>query len=505
MLRRSTRQVESPSTGRSAGGPRSDRGVSFMRAAAVLTGLTLLLQPACLFKKHKAAAPPVPPASVRIVYLPLNISGENTDLRWLSLAVPAMMAKVSESAPDLETVPLWEAMPVAVEAAGNSRSFTPETAAYVASRLSAKWATEGDLRPAKGGVQVTVDFIPARTTLVPFRYESQASIDSLGNHFADAFDQFLRYLVVRPMIKGANTNINLKSLRQVVDALDREYGWFVTANPGKSDKVVADLSHSDGRLARLLFNPGLYPGMAAEPSASPKVSRPAASTDVEKGNARPAPPGPSAQSRAPAASPEASRYSEGSRSPAPRAENADARNPEPAKTESPLPPQPPVAPSRPVSQSTFVPPPPRSFSQRLESALPAIAVTPPVAMSRRPKTKGTTFPSSAAGARQSITVQTGSSTGSKRTLPAMNKASPEPRGADFKVQIGAERSKAVADTIAGRLAKDGLASEVVMADLKEKGIWYRIRLHGYDSRTAAEAAGKKLLAEKVIEQYWVVR
>ncbi len=504
MSKCSARQVKSLSTSGSGGGPRSDRGISLLRAAAVLTVLVMLLQPACLFKKHKAAAPPAPPTSVRIVYLPLNLPSENTDLRWLSLAVPVIMAKVAENAPDLETVPLWEAMPVAVEAAGNSRSLTPESAAYVASRLSAKWATEGEFRPARGGVQVTVDFIPARTTLVPFRYEREGSIDSLGNHFADAFEQFSRYLVVRPMIKGATTNLNLKSLRQVVDALDREYGWSVTANPGKSDKIAADLAQSDSRLARLLFNPSLYPGMAAEPSAAPKVSKPAAATDVEKGNARPARPGPSARSQAPAAFPEVSRYSE---PPAPRAENLETRKPEPAKPASPLPPpqQQPITAATPVTQAAFVPPPPRSFSQRLESSLPATTAVPPVTASDRLKLRGGIPSRPAAGEQRSMAAKTQSGANSKPRLPAMNKASPETRGAGFKVQIGAERSKAAADTIAGRLARTGLATEVVMADLKEKGIWYRIRLHGYDSRTAAEAAGKKLLAEKVIQQYWVVR
>jgi cell division protein FtsN len=86
----------------------------------------------------------------------------------------------------------------------------------------------------------------------------------------------------------------------------------------------------------------------------------------------------------------------------------------------------------------------------------------------------------------------------------MNKASPAPQGQNFKVQVGSSRSKEEANTIAARLTKAGLAPGVEMADLKEKGIWYRIRLQGYKSREVAEETGKKLLSTKLISQYWVV-
>ncbi len=261
---------------------RTRRATACRRFLAALTGLIFLAQPACLFKKHKAAAPQAPPPAVRIVYLPLNVSGEDAKIRWVALAVPVMMAKASEEAPDLDMVPMWEAMPLAIEAAGTSRIITPEVAAYIASRLTAKWAAEGELSPTKRGVKVTVDFIPVKTTLVPFRYEKESSIDSLGGHFTDAIAQLLRYLVLRPMPRyeseTAPQPLDVDTLKEIVEALDREYGWFTTADPGKSDKVVADLTHSDNRLARLLFNPSLYPGIGS-PTPSPKPDTPAAAPE----------------------------------------------------------------------------------------------------------------------------------------------------------------------------------------------------------------------------------
>lgn len=86
----------------------------------------------------------------------------------------------------------------------------------------------------------------------------------------------------------------------------------------------------------------------------------------------------------------------------------------------------------------------------------------------------------------------------------MNKASPAPQGQNFKIQVASSHSKEEANAIAAKLTKAGLASGVEMADLKEKGIWYRIRLQGYESRKVAEAAGKKLLDAKLISQYWIV-
>src|SRR5512136_716250 len=55
-------------------------------------------QPACLFRKQsKAKVAQAPAPVVRIAVLPFNIPADNSDLRWLSLAAPLVMAKAIEN------------------------------------------------------------------------------------------------------------------------------------------------------------------------------------------------------------------------------------------------------------------------------------------------------------------------------------------------------------------------------------------------------------------------
>jgi hypothetical protein len=230
---------------------------------AVSVLLILALQSGCLlpwFKKRKTA--PVIPPIVRVAFLPFNAPAADKDLRWAALAAPAMMVKVSERARDLEVVPLWEAMPAALEAAGASRTFNRETGASVAIWLSAKWSAIGEFSTAKRGVSMMIDFIPAKSTLVPFRFMKTGRMDSVGSGIPGAFNQFLRYLAARPLVRIEVGEQSFSSLRNLAEALDREYGWFVEAQPGKAQQLVLELAKSDERLARLLFNPAVYPAIA---------------------------------------------------------------------------------------------------------------------------------------------------------------------------------------------------------------------------------------------------
>jgi hypothetical protein len=189
----------------------------------------------------------------------MNIPQGNTELRWVSLATPVLMAQVAQGAPDLEPVALWESMPAALQSLGDSRTITADIAELVATRLTARWATQGDLRPASDALSIRVDFIPSRSTLVPFRYEKEGSIDELDPHFREAFDQFLRYLIVRPLMEEKIQPLDAQKLKEVAEALDVEYGWFEPAKPGEAGKIVEDLAHSNPGLARILFSPTLYP------------------------------------------------------------------------------------------------------------------------------------------------------------------------------------------------------------------------------------------------------
>lgn len=235
---------------------------SWKHLAAASAILILLLQPACLFKKGKSK-PAVPTtSSMRMVLLPFNLPAGGEDLRWAVLAAPIMMAKISLRSKDIEVVPIWETMPTAIEAAGVSRSITPESATSVGTWLTAKWAIMGEISPDKKGVSIIVDFIPAKSSLVAFRYFQKGKIDAAGYGFNQAYQQFLHYSMAAPLAEGEGKHQGLTSLKDLAEALDREYGWFVNAEPGKAQQIVSDLARSDDRLARLLFNPALYPAIA---------------------------------------------------------------------------------------------------------------------------------------------------------------------------------------------------------------------------------------------------
>jgi hypothetical protein len=243
---------------------------ALLRCGIEITGPALFLITACAIlalvsqlgcaKKSKtviAAASPV-----RLVLLPFNVSSEKEDLRWTAMAAPVLMAKVSALSQDIEVVPLWQSMPAAVEAAGASRSFTAESAATIAGYMTAKWSTLGEFSPAKNGISMMIDFIPAKSSLVPFRYMKSGRLDSVGSTFPEALNQFLSYLVARPIESTRKSQQSLSSLQSLAEALDREYGWFVDAEPGKAQEAVSSLAKSDQRLARSLFNPNLYPALA---------------------------------------------------------------------------------------------------------------------------------------------------------------------------------------------------------------------------------------------------
>jgi hypothetical protein len=223
-----------------------------------LAVMFVFLQSACS-KKNKVAIAPL--SGVRIALLPFNVPSGNQDLRWTAMVGPIMMAKAGEYAKDIEVIPLWQTMSIALEAAGASRSITSDSAAYIASWLAVKWSAMGEISTTKSGVSMMLDFIPARSTQVPFRFTKSGSIDDVGSQLPKAYNQFLYYLGgkrLNPIDKKLPTMTEMKSL---AEALDREYGWFVEANPGKAQEVVSKLVSSDERLARLLFNPSMYPAL----------------------------------------------------------------------------------------------------------------------------------------------------------------------------------------------------------------------------------------------------
>jgi len=231
------------------------------------TCFSLVAHTGCFWKRRGPESLPPVSTKVSLVLLPLNVPSGDPDLKWMALAAPILLARVAKYAQDLEIIPLWQSMPVAVEVAGNSRSLTAELSSFIASRLACRWATEGELSSIETDVGVLIDFIPAKSNVIPFRYQKRTRPDSLGELFRSAIDQFQRYLVVRPLSGYDSSRLDMDFWRTIAEAVDREYGWFRAAEPGKSSEAVLALSRTDADLARVLFNPSLYPGLGT-PSAA---------------------------------------------------------------------------------------------------------------------------------------------------------------------------------------------------------------------------------------------
>ena len=416
-----------------------------LRVRACLALVLVVLAAGC-GKKEKIEVPQAR-GPVRVVLLPANVRSESADFQWVAMGVPMLMAEAAGESPDLEIVPLWESMPIAKETAGDTRIITEENAAYIASRLTARWATLCNVDPDKAGVSLLLDFIPSKPTLVPFRYEKKGPAGELGTYFQEAFDQFLRYLVAAPLKPQKLTD--QASLKALAEAVNREYGWSVPAEPGKSEEAAAGFARSHKTVAALIFNPNLYPVVGTRPAPKPAPE----ATPAPRPAASPAPQSPGA-----AATPQ----------PVPQpAAQAQAAQPilEP--------------------DDDIVVPPPKSFTQRLvlsPEPTPETVPQKPEPVPERP---------SAAAARD--------------PAPAPNKASPPRRAGEFLLQVFATRGKAEAETMAEKLRKAGWNPRIEAVEVPEKGIWHRIRLEGFESRQAAVEAGDKLVEDGLIKDYWITR
>jgi hypothetical protein len=225
--------------------------------------LILVFQSACSSKRQKIINNQT--STIKIVPLPLNLPSDNPKLRWIALAAPVILSKASENSRNLEVIPLWEAMTIAKETTRTSRLITADSAAYIAGWLAAKWSITGELSQSKGGISMMLDFIPSKTTQTPFRYFRTGNVDYVGSGIRESCDQFLFYLVAKPLTTSREREQKMSELRNLAEALDREYGWFVKPEPGKAEKLVANLAYSDSRLARLLFNPSVYSSIENPP------------------------------------------------------------------------------------------------------------------------------------------------------------------------------------------------------------------------------------------------
>ena len=209
--------------------------------------------------------------SVRLVVLPFVVSSERAgaddDLQWAAMAAPALLAKASRRLPDIEVVPFWEMMPVAISVAGASRSFTDENAESLANWLSAQWAVMGEIRRigTSSNYTVVVDFIPAKTTLIPYRHIKKRRMENIGTAFYAGLRQWMRYVTTRQIPLQQVRESGLQSMRHVGEALDKEYGWLVSAEPGAAQPLIDEFIENGDEWTKLLFSPTMYPQLHKEP------------------------------------------------------------------------------------------------------------------------------------------------------------------------------------------------------------------------------------------------
>jgi hypothetical protein len=222
--------------------------------------LIIFFQLACFSKK--ASINIAPTSTMRVAYFPFNVPENKADFRWTAMAGPILMAEASSKTREFDIIPLWESMPVAIQAAGQNRSLTPETVESAATWLSARWAAFGELTPTQNGATMMIDFIPGKSNLIPFRYLKSGRMDWIESGVQEALYQFKRYLMIPQMEPEKGGKQEMLSLRNLAEVLDREYGWFVEADPGKAQETIAALMKTDERLARFLFSPTLYPMLA---------------------------------------------------------------------------------------------------------------------------------------------------------------------------------------------------------------------------------------------------
>jgi hypothetical protein len=210
----------------------------------------------------KAKARPAVAGPVRVVLLPFTVPEKDKDIQWAAMAAPALIVKASRHNPDIIVVPFWEAMPSAIASAGAARSFNDETAAAMANWMGAKWAIMGEITRTKTSYSLSIDFIPAKSMDVPFRFIKTRRLATMGIACQTAMRQWFRYTTSKTIPAAKQKEPGLDRMRSIAEALDREYGWFETAVPGQAQEVVGQLSPADKDWAGLLFNPTMYPSLA---------------------------------------------------------------------------------------------------------------------------------------------------------------------------------------------------------------------------------------------------
>jgi len=329
-----------------------------------------------------------------------------------------------------------------LERLGASRRITPEMAASIADLSGARWATACELAPASNGVSILIDFMPANPTHIAFRYAGVVTATDLEPALTTAFEQFLRYLGVRPFpAKRVQTRLTPGSLKTTAAAFDHEYGWFIPAAPGQSGQAAMDLERTDEELARILFDPTLY---AARPAQGITAGAPATAPKAPAG--------------------------------------AQVQIPARAAVEG-----------MPAG---------KSLKALAEPPVVQTMVLPPITASRQKPVEfpDLRHPGKSATAPAISHPVSGLAAGSFVSAPPAT-----PPAGKFEVQVFATRNRQAAEDEARRIQAAGFVAVIVPVDLEEKGFWYRVRLAGFATRASALAAGRRVVAVGLAEEFWVIR
>jgi len=96
----------------------------------------------------------------------------------------------------------------------------------------------------------------------------------------------------------------------------------------------------------------------------------------------------------------------------------------------------------------------------------------------------------------------------EKPKPVEGKYTPPSPGAKdehYTLQLQASPNRERVEELLAELRARGYSAYAVQADLKEKGIWYRIRLGKYNTQEEAIEDGERLKSKGIISNYWITK
>ncbi|MEW6097090.1 MAG: SPOR domain-containing protein, partial [bacterium] len=101
----------------------------------------------------------------------------------------------------------------------------------------------------------------------------------------------------------------------------------------------------------------------------------------------------------------------------------------------------------------------------------------------------------------------------KEEKPKPKEEKPEPtptpiqlsEGEYFTIQLQSSQDRERVEELLTELRGRGYAAYAIAADLKEKGMWYRIRLGKYNTHEEAVKDAENLRSKGIISNYWITK